>query len=415
MSIVGPGLCALLLAAGGAWSAWSVTGYRPVDVSAAGLGLAVASSFAAYMVTDRKDAALWLRFGLYGGTLAVAAASLWTGAVQAASGRALARRRHGLVRGAGRSVAGHVRRAGSGRRPALRALVRGGGGGSQAPARRRAPAPGRVRPARPCAASRAPLPAKTGQTPRYSARPVGRASGRPAHRLVARRLRHHRGPAARGQGRHHRPQSALARTSRFRGVHGHHRPARRALVHRRQAPPRARPPRAAPRSLRGGGEAQGGFCGMSPAGREERHLQPAGVHPRGRGPRRARHQRAARRPAHTAPSGRPRKQPAFLRIRPRHRRRLHGVGALQGAAEEALAQDAAQDAVGVAGGAGGLCGGLQEGGALRWRAQPHRGRAPGPGRQGGRRLQLHHRRQPARLPQLPRADRQHGRRRASIR
>ena len=86
MRIVGPGLCALLLAAGGAWSAWSVTGYRPVDVAAAGLGLAVASSFAAYMVTDRKDAALWLRFGLYGGTLAVAAASLWTGAVRPLQG-----------------------------------------------------------------------------------------------------------------------------------------------------------------------------------------------------------------------------------------------------------------------------------------------------------------------------------------
>ena len=86
MRIVGPGLCALLLAAGGAWSAWSVTGYRPVDVSAAGLGLAVASSFAAYMATDRKDAALWLRFGLYGGALAVAAASLWTGAVRPLQG-----------------------------------------------------------------------------------------------------------------------------------------------------------------------------------------------------------------------------------------------------------------------------------------------------------------------------------------
>ena len=86
MGIVGPGLCALLLAAGGAWSAWSVNGYRPVDVSAAGLGLAVAASFAAYMATDRKDAALWLRFGLYGGTFAVAATSLWTGAVRPLQG-----------------------------------------------------------------------------------------------------------------------------------------------------------------------------------------------------------------------------------------------------------------------------------------------------------------------------------------
>ena len=86
MSIVGPGLCALLLAAGGAWSAWSVTGYRPVDVSAAALGLSLGASFLAYMATDRKDAALWLRFGLYGGALAVAAASLWTGAVRPLQG-----------------------------------------------------------------------------------------------------------------------------------------------------------------------------------------------------------------------------------------------------------------------------------------------------------------------------------------
>ena len=79
---IGPGLCTLLLGAGSGWAAWLTAGYRPDGTAAAGLGLAFAASFAAYMATDRKDAALWLRFGLYGGAFAVACASLWTGAVR---------------------------------------------------------------------------------------------------------------------------------------------------------------------------------------------------------------------------------------------------------------------------------------------------------------------------------------------
>ena len=75
-------LGALLLAAGCLWAAWLNSGVRPEGVAAAGLGLGVAASFAAYMATDRKDAGLWLRFGLYGGSLGVAVASLWTGAVR---------------------------------------------------------------------------------------------------------------------------------------------------------------------------------------------------------------------------------------------------------------------------------------------------------------------------------------------
>ena len=81
MRLIQPGLCALLLAAGGGWVAWLTGGVRSDDIAAAGLGIAVTVSFAAYMTTDRKVAALWLRFGLYGGALAVSAASLWTGAV----------------------------------------------------------------------------------------------------------------------------------------------------------------------------------------------------------------------------------------------------------------------------------------------------------------------------------------------
>ena len=75
-------LCLVLLAAGGGWAAWLVTGYRPENATAAALGLSLGASFLAYMATDRKDSALWFRFGLYGGALAVAAASFWTGIVR---------------------------------------------------------------------------------------------------------------------------------------------------------------------------------------------------------------------------------------------------------------------------------------------------------------------------------------------
>ena len=75
-------LGALLLAAGCGWAAWLAGGHRAPGIAAAGLGLAVAASFAAYMASDRKDAGMWLRFGLYGGSLAVAAASLLHGIVR---------------------------------------------------------------------------------------------------------------------------------------------------------------------------------------------------------------------------------------------------------------------------------------------------------------------------------------------
>ena len=79
-------LCLVLLAAGAGWAAWLVTGYRPEDATAAGLGLGLGASFLAYMASDRKDSSLWIRFGLYGGALAVAAASFWTGIVRPLQG-----------------------------------------------------------------------------------------------------------------------------------------------------------------------------------------------------------------------------------------------------------------------------------------------------------------------------------------
>ena len=76
------GAGALLLAAGAGWAAWLTAGYRPDGSAVAGLGLSVGASFVAYMASDRKDAGIWLRFGLYGGALAVSAASVWAGIVR---------------------------------------------------------------------------------------------------------------------------------------------------------------------------------------------------------------------------------------------------------------------------------------------------------------------------------------------
>ena len=80
------------------------------------------------------------------------------------------------------------------------------------------------------------------------------------------------------QGSAHRAQPVLARRPRLRRLHRHHRSARRALVHRRPPPPRARAQGAAARSLRRGGRAQGGIRGVSSAGGGKREIQPALVY-----------------------------------------------------------------------------------------------------------------------------------------
>ena len=82
MKAIELGVCLILLAAGAGWAAWLTSGYRPDGVTAAGLGLGVGAALIAYMASDRKDAGVWLRFGLYGAGLAVCAASLWTGLVR---------------------------------------------------------------------------------------------------------------------------------------------------------------------------------------------------------------------------------------------------------------------------------------------------------------------------------------------
>ena len=86
MKTIQLGACFILLAAGAGWAAWLTSGYRPDGVTAAGLGLGVGAALIAYMASDRKDAGVWLRFGLYGAGLAVCAASLWTGLVRPLQG-----------------------------------------------------------------------------------------------------------------------------------------------------------------------------------------------------------------------------------------------------------------------------------------------------------------------------------------
>ena len=76
------GAGAILLLAGCGWAAWVCVGVRPGGISIAVLGIAAAASLAAYMATDRKEEGLWLRLGLYGGSLALSLASLWAGVLR---------------------------------------------------------------------------------------------------------------------------------------------------------------------------------------------------------------------------------------------------------------------------------------------------------------------------------------------
>ena len=82
MRLIQASVCVLLLAAGCGWAAWLTAGVRPPGIAAAGLGLSVGASFLVYMASDRKDAALWLRFGLYGGGSRYRLRPFWTGVVR---------------------------------------------------------------------------------------------------------------------------------------------------------------------------------------------------------------------------------------------------------------------------------------------------------------------------------------------
>ena len=216
MNLIQPGLCALLLAAGAGWTAWLVDGYRPEDIAAIGLGTVVGASFLVYFATDRKDAFLWLRFGLYGGGLAVCLGSFWVGIVRPLQ----------HVRSFGDAMAWLDRLDG----PSLVLLVVPGpavvllgviwfevavatfrhlGGSGR---RRRA----RVRSSRQGEPAGPAPPAKAGEAERHPPGPVGRRTPRTPHRLAARGLRHHRRAAPCREGGDRRAQPALARRARVR-------------------------------------------------------------------------------------------------------------------------------------------------------------------------------------------------------
>ena len=279
MTLIQPGLGVLLLAAGCGWAAWLAAGVRPDGIAASGLGLFVAASFAAYMATDRKDAGLWLRFGLYGGALAVTSASLWTGAVRplqhAPSLGAAMAWLQGLD---GLALVMLVVPP-----PAAALLlvlwseaalyaVKHLGGGER---RRRAESDLHGRAAlldrrfmRRLARRRGILLGQWGR--RRNAPLIGWALEGSAVTVA---------PPRTGKGALIALNLISPEGRGFEGSTVTIDPARRALVHRRPPPPRARAQGAASRSLRGGGRAQGGIRGVPSAGGEEREIQPALVHP----------------------------------------------------------------------------------------------------------------------------------------
>ena len=296
------GAGALLLVAGRLWAAWLCGGVRPEGVAAAGLGLAVLASSAAYMATDRKDSGLWLRLGLYGGSLAASAASLWADAVRPlfhapSLGAALAWLQSldglGLVMLAVPPPATLLLTV-LWLEAALYAIKHLGGGER----RRRADSDLHGRAAlldrrfmRRLAKRRGILLGQWGG--RRNAPLIGWALEGSAITVA---------PPRTGKG----AVIALNLLSPdYRGFDGSTvtidpRGELWCIAARRRRELGRRVLLVDPFGV--AAKHRGRLRGVPPAGREERHLQPAGVHPRGRRARRTRHQRAARRPAHPAPS-----------------------------------------------------------------------------------------------------------------
>ena len=67
----------LLLAGGAGWSTFLLKNLRRADVCIAVLGIVLALAVLAYMVTSRKEKGAWVRFGLYGAAMMICAASIW--------------------------------------------------------------------------------------------------------------------------------------------------------------------------------------------------------------------------------------------------------------------------------------------------------------------------------------------------
>ena len=280
MKTIELGICALLLAAGAGWAAWLMAGGVPNDIAAAGLGLAVFAALAAYMATDRKEAAMWLRFGLYSGALAVCAASLWTGIVRPLQ----------AARSFGDAVAWLTELDGLGLvllavpPPAVMLLavlwfelVMGSlkylhGGGRRQRAESDLHGQARLlgnRYLRRLARRQGILLGQWGAG--RNAKLIGWSLEGSAITVA---------PPRAGKGAIIALKPALARLPGIRRIDRHHRPAGRALVHCFAPPPRTGPPRRADRSFRRGARPQGTVPQDPSAGHGQRLLQPVRLHPR---------------------------------------------------------------------------------------------------------------------------------------
>ena len=159
----------------------------------------------AYFATGRQEKGAWVRFGLYGAAMMICAASIWMEIVRPVLEAS--------------SFPGFVDRLTrlSGYELALIAVPPPGFaisfmlwfevliGSLKYLSERQPAAARRVRSLRQVEAARPKVSAPPRQTPGHPARPVGRGPQCQADRLVPGRLRHHRGPAPRRQGRPHRP------------------------------------------------------------------------------------------------------------------------------------------------------------------------------------------------------------------
>ena len=214
----------LLLAAGAGCSAYLLERLRSSHISLAILSVVLTLAVLAYFATGRQEKGAWVRFGLYGAAMMICTASVWMEIVRP------------VIEAS--SFPGFVDRLTrlSGYELALIAVPPPGFAISfmlwfevlidslkylSSDNRRQR---GRVRSLWQVEAARPKVSAPPRQTPGHPARPVGRGPQRQADRLVPGRLRHHRGPAPRRQGRSHRPQPAVARLPGVPGIDRHHRP-----------------------------------------------------------------------------------------------------------------------------------------------------------------------------------------------
>jgi len=78
----------LLLAGGAGWSVLLLAEVRPAGLRIAVLGGVLALALAAFMYSDRKEKASWVRFGLYGAAMMICGATIWMEIVRPVLGAA---------------------------------------------------------------------------------------------------------------------------------------------------------------------------------------------------------------------------------------------------------------------------------------------------------------------------------------